>query len=86
MRPSPVAAVPDATIAGAPTPARPAPAPAALAPSSPTVDAQPFGTVTPAAPAHRRSGAATRQWGPATIVFLVIIATAVALIIYFAAR
>lgn len=89
MRPSPVAAVPDATIAGAPVPRRaaPAPAPAAAAPSSAAaVDAQPFGTFTPAAPAPRRTGAATRLWGPATIVFLVIIATAVALIIYFAAR
>ena len=89
MRPSPVAAVPDATIAGAPTPARRAPAPVALAPSPPApaaADAKPFGTFTPAAPAHRRTGAATRLWAPATIVFLVIIATAVALIIYFAAR
>ena len=89
MRPSPVAAVPDATIAGAPTPARRAPAPVALAPSPPppgAVDAKPFGTFIPAAPAHRRTGAATRLWAPATIVFLVIIATAVALIIYFAAR
>jgi hypothetical protein len=75
--------VPDATIAGAPTPARRATAPVALAPS---VDAQPFGTLTPAAPAHRGTGAATRQWGPAAIAFLVIIAAAVALIIYFAAR
>ena len=58
----------------------------AAAPSAAAVDAKPFGTFTPAAPAHRRTGAATRQWGPATIVFLVIIATAVALIIYFAAR
>ena len=86
---------PDATIAGAPAPRAPraAPAPAApprLAPvaaaPSPPADARPFGTFTPAAPARRRTGAATRLWGPATIVFLVIIATAVALIIYFAAR
>jgi predicted component of type VI protein secretion system len=88
---------PDATIAGAPTPPRPAPAPvepprAAPAPApvaaapSPPVDAQPFGTFTPAGPARRRGGAATRQWGAATIVFLVIIATAIALIVYFAAR
>jgi pSer/pThr/pTyr-binding forkhead associated (FHA) protein len=89
---------PDATIAGAPVPPRPpapppapaeppraAPAPVATAPTPP-VDARPFGTFTPAAPARRRTGAATRLWGPATIVFLVIIATAVALIIYFAAR
>ena len=98
VRPAPVPAAPppDATIAGAPVPARPptpAPAPAeppraapvATAPTPP-VDARPFGTFTPAAPARRRTGAATRLWGPATIVFLVIIATAVALIIYFAAR
>jgi predicted component of type VI protein secretion system len=113
VRPAPVPAAPppDATIAGAPAPARPpapppapaparppapppapapappraAPAPVATAPTPP-VDARPFGTFTPAAPARRRTGAATRLWGPATIVFLVIIATAVALIIYFAAR
>jgi FHA domain-containing protein len=100
--PVPAAPPPDATIAGAPVPARPpapppapapapaeppraAPAPVATAPTPP-VDARPFGTFTPAAPARRRTGAATRLWGPATIVFLVIIATAVALIIYFAAR
>ena len=104
VRPSPVAPTPaastpppDATIAGAPVPPRPAaapptppraaPAPAATAPSPPAAaDAKPFGSFTPAAPTRRRTGAATRQWGPATIVFLVIIATAVALIIYFAAR
>jgi hypothetical protein len=100
MRPAPVAAAPppDATIAGAPVPPRrpaPAPAPAeprraapvpAAAAPSPPVDARPFGTFTPAAPTRRRTGAATRLWGPATIVFLVIIATAVALIVYFAAR
>jgi FHA domain-containing protein len=93
---------PDATIAGAPVPPRPpappAPAPseppraaparvAAAAPSPPpAVGARPFGSFTPAGPARRRGGAATRLWGPATIVFIVIIATAVALIVYFAAR
>jgi pSer/pThr/pTyr-binding forkhead associated (FHA) protein len=101
VRPAPVAAAPpaakpppDATIAGAPAPPAPptappraAPAPVAAAPRPPaTVDARPFGTFTPAAPTRRRTGAATRLWGPATIVFIVIIATAVALIIYFAAR
>ena len=101
VRPSPVAAAPpaakpppDATIAGAPAPPAPptappraAPAPVAAAPGPPAaVDARPFGTFTPAAPTRRRTGAATRLWGPATIVFIVIIATAVALIIYFAAR
>jgi hypothetical protein len=92
---------PDATIAGAPVPPRPpapappppaappraAPAPVAAGPSPPAaVGARPFGTFTPAAPARRRGGAATRLWGPATLVFIVIIATAVALIVYFAAR
>ena len=101
VRPAPAAAAPpsakpppDATIAGAPAPPAPptappraAPAPVAAASGPPAaVDARPFGTFTPAAPTRRRTGAATRLWGPATIVFIVIIATAVALIIYFAAR
>ena len=51
-----------------------------------TVGAQPFGAFTPAAPTRRRSGAATRQWGAAGIVLLVLIATAMALIVYFVAR
>jgi pSer/pThr/pTyr-binding forkhead associated (FHA) protein len=87
-------APPDATIAGAPAPPAPptappraAPAPVATAPAPPAaVDARPFGTFTPDAPTRRRTGAATRLWGPATIVFIVIIATAIALIVYFAAR
>jgi pSer/pThr/pTyr-binding forkhead associated (FHA) protein len=99
---APVAAPPppDATIAGAPTPPRPAPAPVAAAPprAAPApaaaaapppraaAGAQPFGSFTPSAPARRRGGAATRQWGAAGVVFLVIIATAIALIVYFAAR
>jgi predicted component of type VI protein secretion system len=88
--PTPPAPVEPQRAAPAPAPAEPpraapAPAPVAAAPSPP-VDAQPFGTFTPAGPARRRGGAATRQWGAATIVFLVIIATAIALIVYFAAR
>jgi pSer/pThr/pTyr-binding forkhead associated (FHA) protein len=95
VRPSPMPAAPtpppDATIAGAPAPPtappRAAPAPVATAPPpAAAADARPFGTFTPDAPARRRTGAATRQWGPATIVFIVIVATAIALIIYFAAR
>jgi len=95
VRSSPVAAAPtpppDATIAGAPAPPtappRAAPAPVAAAPPpAAAVDARPFGTFTPDAPARRRTGAATRQWGPATIVFIVIVATAIALIVYFGAR
>jgi predicted component of type VI protein secretion system len=92
-RPAP-APPPPAPASPPPAPASPPPAPApraepplvAPAPPAATIDAQPFGSLTPAAPARRRTGAATRLWGPATIVFLIIIATAVALVIYFAAR
>jgi ABC transport system ATP-binding/permease protein len=102
MRPSPAAPPPppDATIAGAASPVpsppppapRPAPAPraepplVAPAPRAAAIDAQPFGSFTPAGPTRRRTGAATRLWAPATIVFLIVIATAVALVVYFAAR
>ena len=95
VAPVPAAPPPDATIAGAPVPPRPRaapaeprrPAPVAAAPGpAAAVGAQPFGSFTPAAPARRRGGAATRQWGAAGVVFLVIIATAIALIVYFAAR
>jgi FHA domain len=75
-----------APVAAEPPRAAPAPV-AAVTPSRPaTAGAQPFGSFTPAAPVRRRGGAATRQWGAAGLVFLVIVATAVALIIYFAAR
>ncbi len=95
VAPVPAAPAPDATIAGAPVPPRPRAAPAeprrpepvaAVPGPSAAVGAQPFGSFTPAAPARRRGGAATRQWGAAGVVFLVIIATAIALIVYFAAR
>ncbi len=91
VAPVPAAPAPDATIAGAPVPPRAAPAeprrpaPVAAAPAA-AVGAQPFGSFTPAPPARRRGGAATRQWGAAGVVFLVIVATAIALIVYFAAR
>jgi hypothetical protein len=68
---------PDATII-APAPRRPPPAAA--------VRAQPFGSFTPAPPTHRRGGAATRQWGAAGILALVFVATAIVVIVYFAAR
>jgi pSer/pThr/pTyr-binding forkhead associated (FHA) protein len=78
MRSSPEAAPPDATSAGAPAPPRRVPAPA--------IDPEPSGSLTPGAPAHRRTGAATRRGGSAALVLLVGIATALALIIYLAAR
>jgi predicted component of type VI protein secretion system len=80
--PAPVAAAPAPAAAAPAAPAPAAPAPAAAG----AAGARPFGSFTPAAPARRRGGAATRQWGAAGIVFLVIIATAIALIVYFAAR
>jgi predicted component of type VI protein secretion system len=87
VRPAPVAPPTPARAepAAPPTPARAEPPPL-VAPGPAATAAQPFGAFTPAAPARRRTGAATRLWAPATIVFLIIIATAVALVIYFATR
>lgn len=68
---------PDATIIG-PAPQRSSAAAA--------VRAQPFGSFTPAARTRGRGDADTRPWGAAGIVLLVIVATAVVLIVYFAAR
>jgi pSer/pThr/pTyr-binding forkhead associated (FHA) protein len=76
--------LPDATVVRSMPVAPPAaPAPAA---ARAVAAAQPFGAFTPAAPARQRSGPATRLWAPATVVFVIIVATAVALVIYFAAR
>jgi predicted component of type VI protein secretion system len=66
---------PDATLI-APAPRRSPPAAA--------VRAQSFRALTPAAPTRGR--AATRQWGAAGIALLLLAATAMALIVYFAAR
>jgi hypothetical protein len=91
--PSPRAApAPPPERAAPPPPERapaPPPPPAPATPARPAAAAaagQPFGSFTPAAPERRRGGPATRLWAPATIVFIIIIATAVALVIYFAAR
>jgi predicted component of type VI protein secretion system len=65
----------DATII-APAPRR--------SPRAAAVRAQPFGSLTPAAPTRGRG--ATRQWGAAGVVLLVFAATAMALIVYFVAR
>jgi predicted component of type VI protein secretion system len=77
----------DATMI-APTP--PAPrrsSPAAAVPAkAAAVRAQSFASFTPAATTRGRGGAATRSWGAAGIVLLVFVATAIALIVYFAAR
>jgi predicted component of type VI protein secretion system len=84
--PRPAPAPEPAPVAAAPPRAAPAPVAAAAPPPAAAAGAQPFGSFTPSAPVRRRGGAATRQWGAAGVVFLVIIATAIALIIYFAAR
>lgn len=80
----------DATIVG-PMPPRPRAAPveprrAAPVAGAAAAGARPFGSLTPAGPTRPRGGAAPRQWGAAGIVFLVIVATAIALIVYFAVR
>jgi hypothetical protein len=77
------APAPERAPAAAPAPAGPA---TPVRPAAAAAAAQPFGSFTPAAPERRRGGPATRLWAPATIVFIIIIATAVALVIYFAAR
>jgi hypothetical protein len=80
----------DATLVG-PVPPRPRAAPveprrAAPVAGAGAAGARPLRSLTPAGPARPRGGAAPRQWGAAGIVFLVIVATAIALIVYFAVR
>jgi len=80
----------DATIVG-PVPPRPRAAPveprrAAPVAGAAAAGARPLRSLTPAGPTRPRGGAAPRQWGAAGIVFLVIVATAIALIVYFAVR
>ncbi len=71
---------------GPPEPLRPEPplVPASGAPAARGV----AGAVTPrsAVPSHRRRRVASRRWLPAAVSFATIIVTAVALVIYFAAR
>ena len=67
--------------------AAPAPAAAAAPPPAAAAGARPFGTLHARRPRAAGAAAPPRASGaPAGIVFLVIIATAIALIIYFAAR
>ena len=77
-----------ATLVG-PVPPRPRAAPVEprrAAPVAGAAAARPLRSLTPAGPTRPRGGAAPRQWGAAGIVFLVIVATAIALIVYFAVR
>ena len=80
------AAAPPTPAAPAPTPtpppaAAPAPQVAAGARSAP---AAAFGTYAPPTAGKRRRGIASRQLGPQLVSFAVVIATAVALVLYFA--
>jgi len=66
-------------------PAAPAPAPGRPPEALPQVPAGPAGVFHP--PEHRRQrGLASRSWVPVALSFGTVIATAVALIIYFATR
>ena len=78
-----------ATVAAA-VPAAPA-APPAVAPPAPvapaagrSAPAAPFGTYTAPTVGKRSRGIASRQLGPQLVSFAVVVATAIALIIYFA--
>lgn len=84
--PMTVRSAPSQAPPSTPPPSRRAPArqPVTAAVSSPTELPQ-FGAYRPAS-RERRTGVATRQLAPAALVFLIIAATAAALIIYFAAR
>jgi ABC transport system ATP-binding/permease protein len=76
------------TSGAPPPPAAPppaAPSPAAPSPALPQVPAAPLGVFHP--PEHRRQrGLASRSWIPVALSFGTVILTAVALVIYFAAR
>ncbi len=82
---APAAQAPPATPAPAAAPAaQPAPTPAAVAPGGRPQGAQPFGNFSP--PASRRGGLATRSWVPVALSYGSAIATAAALVVYFASR
>lgn len=80
--PPPPAPAPPTPVA-APA-AQAAPSPAAVAPGGQPQSAQPFGVFAP--PASRRGGLATRSWVPVALSYGSAIATAAALVVYFAAR
>ena len=75
---SPVQAPPAAAAPPASAPPAPASSPPRAAPS------EPFGTYAAPAGSRRRKGIASRQLGPQLLTFAAVIATAVALVVYFA--
>jgi pSer/pThr/pTyr-binding forkhead associated (FHA) protein len=77
------------SAAAPPTPAPPAPAPTPapapqVAAGARSAPAAAFGTYAPPTAGKRRRGIASRQLGPQLVSFAVVIATAVALVLYFA--
>ena len=80
-----VAAAPATSRSAVPAPPAEAPAPApAVIPTGSGVPDDPFGTYVAPESLRRRSGIASRQLGPLLASWAVVIATAVALAIYFA--
>jgi predicted component of type VI protein secretion system len=76
---------PTAHAPSPPAPSAPAPAAAAPIPAAPSAaPKEPFGTYATPVSGRRRRGVASRQVGPQILTFLAIIATAVAIAIYFA--
>ncbi len=87
--PAPAPAAPTPAPAPPPAPAaapaaQAAPSPAAVAPGGQPQSAQPFGAFSP--PASRRGGLATRSWVPVALSYGSALATAAALVVYFATR
>jgi hypothetical protein len=76
-----------ATVVGAPAPATRASGPGVAAATTERFDTlPPFGELTPSRGSDRRKGVATRQSLPAALTVAIIVAVAVALVVYFAAR
>jgi Inner membrane component of T3SS, cytoplasmic domain len=76
-----------ATVVGRPVPATFVPAPhLAGRDAQPPVAVPAFGELTPSRASGRRSGVATRQALPALVTIAIIVAVAVALVVYFATR
>lgn len=81
---SPVPSAPTTPSAPA-APSAPAPAAAASPPPAPSsAPKEPFGTYATPVSGRRRRGVASRQLGPQLLTFAAIIATAIAIAIYFA--
>ena len=79
---------PPPAAAAAPPSAPPAPAAASSPPSSPprAAPSEPFGAYAAPAGSRSRKGIASRQLRPQVLTFAIIIATAVALVLYFASH